>query len=390
MARRAFIVVLDAVGAGELPDAAAFGDEGSNTLAHVAEAVGGLRPAEPAGARARQRACRSRAARPWRRLPRSPAGCSSARRARTRPSATGSSRASSRSAPFPTYPRRLPAGSARRVRAGDGARRDRQRRRLGHRDHRAARRGAPAHRGSGSSTRRPTRVFQIAAHEATVPLEELYAACRTARGCSRRARRRARDRPPVRGRARRVPPHAEPARLLARAAAPELPHAHPRGRRHACTGVGKIGDIFAGLRRRRVAADDVERGRASRARSSSAHAAADRGLVFVNLVETDMTYGHRNDPRGLHRCLQEIDAAIPDLLARSARRPAAADLGSRLRPDDALDRSFARVRAAGRARARAPHGRGATTASSPTWARPCAAWLGAASATPACRAPRSL
>ena len=43
MARRAFIVVLDAVGAGELPDAAAFGDEGSSTLSHVADAVGGLR-----------------------------------------------------------------------------------------------------------------------------------------------------------------------------------------------------------------------------------------------------------------------------------------------------------------------------------------------------------
>jgi phosphopentomutase len=35
----------------------------------------------------------------------------------------------------------------------------------------------------------------------------------------------------------------------------------------------------------------------------------------VNLVETDQTYGHRNDPEGFHRCLQEIDAAVPDLLA---------------------------------------------------------------------------
>ena len=43
MTRRAFIVVLDAVGAGELPDAAAWGDEGSSTLANVAAAVGGLR-----------------------------------------------------------------------------------------------------------------------------------------------------------------------------------------------------------------------------------------------------------------------------------------------------------------------------------------------------------
>src|SRR3954463_8875913 len=40
--RRAFVVVLDAVGAGALPDAAEYGDAGTNTLAHVAEAVGGL------------------------------------------------------------------------------------------------------------------------------------------------------------------------------------------------------------------------------------------------------------------------------------------------------------------------------------------------------------
>src|SRR3954462_12273177 len=40
--RRAFVVVLDAVGAGALPDAAEYGDEGTNTLAHVADAVGGL------------------------------------------------------------------------------------------------------------------------------------------------------------------------------------------------------------------------------------------------------------------------------------------------------------------------------------------------------------
>ena len=43
MSRRAFVVVLDACGAGALPDAAAYGDEGANTLAHVAHAVGGLR-----------------------------------------------------------------------------------------------------------------------------------------------------------------------------------------------------------------------------------------------------------------------------------------------------------------------------------------------------------
>ena len=43
MTRRAFVVVIDACGAGALPDAAAYGDAGANTLAHVARAVGGLR-----------------------------------------------------------------------------------------------------------------------------------------------------------------------------------------------------------------------------------------------------------------------------------------------------------------------------------------------------------
>ena len=42
MSGRAFVVVLDAVGAGELPDAADYGDAGANTLGHLAEAVGGL------------------------------------------------------------------------------------------------------------------------------------------------------------------------------------------------------------------------------------------------------------------------------------------------------------------------------------------------------------
>ena len=41
-ARRAFVIVLDACGAGELPDSADYGDAGANTLAHVAEAAGGL------------------------------------------------------------------------------------------------------------------------------------------------------------------------------------------------------------------------------------------------------------------------------------------------------------------------------------------------------------
>ena len=55
MGRRAVIVVLDGLGAGDAPDAAAFGDEGANTLANTARAVGGLDAAEPRVSGPRQR-----------------------------------------------------------------------------------------------------------------------------------------------------------------------------------------------------------------------------------------------------------------------------------------------------------------------------------------------
>ena len=77
-------------------------------------------------------------------------------------------------------------------------------------------------------------VFQIAAHERTVPLEELYAACRTARGLltGEHAVGRVIARP-FEGEPGAYVRTAEPPRLLARAAAAELPLAHPRGRRRA-------------------------------------------------------------------------------------------------------------------------------------------------------------
>ena len=45
----------------------------------------------------------------------------------------------------------------------------------------------------------------------------------------------------------------------------------------------------------------------------------EEGFVFVNLVETDMLWGHRNDPVNFHRCLQDFDRRLPDLL--DALRP---------------------------------------------------------------------
>ena len=96
-------------------------------------------------------------------------------------------------------------------------------------------------------------VFQIAAHEETIPLEELYDGLPDrARDPHRQARGRARDRAAVPRRAGQLRAHAEPARLLARAAAAELPLARPRRRPQ---GARRRQDRrhLRGLRHRRVA-----------------------------------------------------------------------------------------------------------------------------------------
>ncbi|MDX6570755.1 MAG: phosphopentomutase, partial [Gaiellales bacterium] len=76
--------------------------------------------------------------------------------------------------------------------------------------------------------------------------------------------------------------------------------------------VGKIADVFAGL--------DITRSEPTSSNAEGIETTrrllgeVEHGLIFVNLVETDMLYGHRNDPQGFHRCLQEFDRALPSLL----------------------------------------------------------------------------
>jgi phosphopentomutase len=77
-------------------------------------------------------------------------------------------------------------------------------------------------------------------------------------------------------------------------------------------GVGKIGDIFAG--------QDIDTSRPTQSnidgivQTEALLREVDDGLIFVNLVETDMLWGHRNDPLNFHRCLQDFDRRLPDLL----------------------------------------------------------------------------
>jgi phosphopentomutase len=76
--------------------------------------------------------------------------------------------------------------------------------------------------------------------------------------------------------------------------------------------VGKISDIFAGR--------DVDESFPTKSNVDRINKTVellrqlDDGFVFVNLVETDMLWGHRNDPVNFHRCLQDFDRRLPDIL----------------------------------------------------------------------------
>jgi phosphopentomutase len=160
-------------------------------------------------------------------------------------------------------------------------------------------------------------VFQIAAHEATIPLEELYEACRIARDIltGKHAVGRVIARPFIGepGNYERTPNRQdfslEPRKpnylTLLREAGVEV---------HA---VGKIGDIFAG--------QDIDETYPTKSnvegitKTEELLQNLEEGFVFTNLVETDMLWGHRNDPINFHRCLQDFDRRLSDLL--EALRP---------------------------------------------------------------------
>jgi len=82
-------------------------------------------------------------------------------------------------------------------------------------------------------------------------------------------------------------------------------------------GVGKIADIFADV--------DIDESHPTKSNVEGIATTErllrdlDEGFVFTNLVETDMLWGHRNDPENFHRCLQDFDRRLPDLL--DALRP---------------------------------------------------------------------
>jgi phosphopentomutase len=315
---RVILIVLDSVGIGAMPDAAAYGDAGRDTLGHIAERRGlsvpnlvslglanirplaGLTPAaQPQGAYGKATLLspgKDTTAGHW-----EMAGIILDR-------------------PFPTYPKGFPRELMEKFEQAIG------RKTLGNypasgteiikqlgEEH--LKTGLPIVYTSGDS------VFQVAAHEDVIPVEELYRICRIARGLLEGEHRVGRviarpfvGKPGAFVRTERrhdyavEPPHPMLLDVLQEAGLGVI-------------GVGKIPDIFLnrGITRALPGHNNREALESTRATLNESW----RGLVFTNLVDFDMLYGHRLDVEGYGRGLEAVDAFLPALLGR-------------LRPDDLL------------------------------------------------------
>jgi phosphopentomutase len=307
---RACVIVLDAVGAGELPDAADFGDEGSNTLGNVAKAVGGLDlptlEALGLGNVEELLGCPPQ--------PGAPAAAGRLlERSRGKDTTTGHWELMGILTPqaMPTYPHGFPDEvidpfmneTGRGVLGNVPASGTEIIQELGEEHQRT---------GKWIVYTSADSVFQIAAHEETIPLEELYEGCRVARRIltGKHAVGRVIARPFV------GPPgnYQRTANRHDFSLEPPRPNylSILRDRGVRVYGVGKIGDIFAGC--------DIDESFPTKSnvegiqRTEELLRRVDDGFIFTNLVETDMLWGHRNDPVNFHRSLQDFDRRLPDLL----------------------------------------------------------------------------
>jgi phosphopentomutase len=312
---RACVIVLDAVGAGALPDADEYGDEGSDTLGNVARAVGGLDLPN-------LEALGLGNVEPLEGCPPQPGAPAVAgrlvERSKGKDTTTGHWELMGVVTPqaMPTYPHGFPHDVIDPFmhRTGRGV--------LGNK----AASGTEIIDELGEEHQRTGKwivytsadsVFQIAAHEETIPLEELYAGCEAAREIltGKHAVGRVIARPFVGepGNYTRTPNRHD------WSLKPKQPNYLSLVREAGAVvhGVGKIHDIFAGY--------DIDESHPTKSNIEGITTTErllqelDSGLVFVNLVETDMLWGHRNDPVNFHRCLQDFDRRLPDLL--EALRP---------------------------------------------------------------------
>jgi len=309
MKKRFIIIVLDSVGIGAQPDAAEFGDEGAHTLGNIYRKRGlniphllalGLGNIEGS----------------W--LPRvsMPGGCFGRAAEITKAKDTRSGHwemaGVAMDPPFRTYPNGFPQRliDAFEQRSGRGT--------IGNEvasGTEIIQRLGDEHVSTGKLIvyTSADSVFQIAAHQDAVPLEELYRCCEVARemlvGDDLVGRVIARPFTGTSGNYRRtefrrdyaIPPVGET--ILDGLAA--------RNMVNVC--VGKIEDIF---HRRGVTVSDHTRNNRDGVEATLRFIREGTGdLIFVNLVDFDMLYGHRNDIEGYGAALEYFDARLPELQA---------------------------------------------------------------------------
>mgnify|MGYP001143607588 CR=1 FL=1 len=312
--RRLLLVVLDSVGIGAMPDWREFGDDmPGDTLGHCAErrplrlpnlerlGIANIRPFAHLRAAAAPQACYGRCA------PASPG----------KDTTTGHWELAGivLKKPFPLYPNGFPPELIREFgrRIGRGVLGNKPAsgteiiRELGE-EHMKT--GKPIVYTSADS------VFQIAAHEEVIPLEELYRICEIARELLRGEHEV--------GRVIARPFTGAPGAFVRTANRRDYAVPPPQGmlldrlaeRGVPVIGVGKIADIFLGRGfahslKTKNNADGMQK-------ILEALRQFPEGLIFANLVDFDMLYGHRNDPEGYSRALEEVDAWLPSLEASLA------------------------------------------------------------------------
>ncbi|MFC5403885.1 phosphopentomutase [Cohnella soli] len=310
--RKVTVIVLDSVGIGEMPDAADYGDLGANTLGHIAERVrtlelpnlrklglGNIAPLAD-----------------WKPEP-SPSGYygKMAEVSVGKDTMTGHWELMGLriDTPFRTFPDGFPAELLRQFedltgRSVIGNKPASGTEILDELGEEQMKTGAWIVYTSADS------VFQLAANEDVIPLEELYEACRIARRLTMK------DEFSV-GRVIARPYVGNPGAFKRTSNRHDYAVKPPRptvldalkNRGLDVVAVGKINDIFSG---EGVTRAIPTKSNADGIAVTAKEMAADfQGLLFTNLVDFDSLYGHRRDPEGYGRALEEFDRALPDLMA---------------------------------------------------------------------------
>jgi phosphopentomutase len=315
---RVIWIVLDSCGCGAAPDAKSYGDDGSNTLGNMSVKLGGLTLPHLQGLGLGHLTTI---------LGVPPVAAPRAAFGKMREASAGKDTTTGHwemaglqvDTAFPTFPQGFPSEMMRRFEAAIG------RGTLGNKTASGTeiieelgaehlKTGKPIVYTSADS------VFQIAAHEEIIPIDELYRISEAARKlCDEVPIARVIARPFVGepGKFKRTynrrdfsmpPPSATVLDAIADAKLPVV-------------GVGKIWDIFAG---RGVTENVHSEGNADGCvRTIEAMERVERGIVFTNLVDFDMLYGHRRDPAGYYHALQEFDAFLPRLQSKLGPRDVA-------------------------------------------------------------------